>query len=169
VYLNVNLTDSKLPDIQAGMEKMGSFVLGMLAGADLFGHAGIVGTDHGASLEWLVFDDEAMGYAQRIANGFGVNEETLAMSVMSRVGPGGNYLSDDHTVDHFRQEFFLPGARWTRETYEVWKTGGEASMSQRAHAHVEAILATHRVPELDPALDREIGRIVDAARKELVG
>ena len=87
VYINVNLTDSKLPDIQAGIEKMGSFVLGMLAGADLFGHAGIVGTDHGASLEWLVIDDEAMGYAQRVAKGFAVNEETLAMNVISRVGP----------------------------------------------------------------------------------
>ena len=169
VYINVNLTDSKLPDIQAGMEKMGSFVLGMLAGADLFGHAGIVGTDHGASLEWLVIDDEAMAYAQRVAQGFVVDEETLAMAVISRVGPGGNYLSDDHTVDHFRKEFFLPGPRWTRETFEVWKAGGGESMSERAHAHVETILATHRVSPLDPALDREVNRIVDAARTDLIG
>lgn len=169
VYLNVNLTDSKLPDVQAGMEKMGSFVLGMLAGADLFGHAGIVGTDHGASLEWLVIDNEAMGYARRVAQGFVVDEETLARGVIARVGPGGNYLSDDHTVEHFRKEFYLPGPRWTRETFEVWKTSGGASMSERAHAHVEAILATHRVPPLDPALDREVDRIVEAARRNLIG
>ena len=42
-------------------------------------------------------------------------------------------------------------------------------MSLRAHAQVETILATHRVPPLEPALDREVGRIVDAARKELGG
>ncbi len=169
VYVNVNLTDAKLPDIQAGIEKMGSFLLGMLAGADQFGHAGIVGTDHGASLEWLVIDDEAMGYARRVARGFAVDEETLALDVISSVGPGGNYLAEDHTVDHFRTELFLPGPRWTRDSFDAWKSAGGASMGERAHAEVETILASHQVAPLDPALDREIDRIVEAARRELIG
>lgn len=169
VYVNVNLTDAKLPDIQAGIEKMGSFMLGMLAGADQFGHAGIVGTDHGASLEWLVIDNEAMGYARRVARGFAVDEETLALDVISSVGPGGDFLSEDHTVDHFRTELFLPGPRWTRDSFDVWKSGGGTSMVERAHAQVETILATHQVSPLDPALDREIDRIVGAARRELIG
>jgi trimethylamine--corrinoid protein Co-methyltransferase len=103
VYLNVNLTDAKLPDVQAGMEKMGSLILGMLAGADIFGHAGIVGTDHGGSLEWLIVDDEAMSYARRVVRGFAVNQDTLAADVVSRVGPGGNFMSEDHTLEHFRE------------------------------------------------------------------
>ncbi len=169
VYVNVNLTDAKLLDVQAGMEKMGSFVLGMLAGADQFGHGGIVGTDHGGSLEWLVVDDEAVSYARRVARGFAVDDEALALDVIAGVGPGGDFLAEDHTVEHFRKEFFLPGPRWTRETYAAWRSGGGTSMGDRAHAQVQAILAGHRVALLDPALDRELDRIVEAARKDLVG
>ena len=66
VYVNVNLTDSKRLDAQTGMEKIGSLMQGMLAGADLFGHAGIVGADHGGSLTWLAADDEAVTFARRI-------------------------------------------------------------------------------------------------------
>lgn len=169
VYVNVNLTDAKVLDVQAGMEKMGSFVLGMLAGADQFGHGGIVGTDHGGSLEWLVIDDEAVSYARRVARGFAVDDEALALDVIASVGPGGDFLAEDHTVEHFRKELFLPGPRWTRQTYHAWSSGGETSMGDRAHAHVQAILAGHRAAPLDPALDRELDRIVEAARRDLVG
>ncbi len=167
IYLNVNLTDAKLPDAQAGMEKMGSLVLGVLAGADLFGHAGIVGTDHGGSLEWLVIDDEAMGYARRVARGFEVSEETLAAEVVSRVGPGGNFMSEDHTLAHFRDELHISAQLWTRQTFDVWLGKGRESMADRASRRVDEILATHEVPPLDPDLDREIDRIVDRAKLSL--
>jgi trimethylamine--corrinoid protein Co-methyltransferase len=109
VYINVNLTDSKMLDLQAGIEKMGSLVMGCMAGADLFGHAGIVGADHGGSLTWLLADHEAMNFARRIVSGFAVDEEHLAEAVINDVGPGGNFLSERHTVEHFRKEFWLPG------------------------------------------------------------
>ena len=116
-----------------------------------------------------MINDEAIGYARRVARGFAVDEETLALGVISSVGPGGNYLAEDHTVDHFRTELFLPGPRWTRDSFDAWKSAGGASMVERAHAEVETILASHQVAPLDPALDREIDRIVEAARKELIG
>lgn len=167
IYLNVNLTDAKRPDAQAGMEKMGSLILGVLAGADLFGHAGIVGTDHGGSLEWLVIDDEAMAYARRVARGFGVNEETLAADVVAQVGPGGNFMSEDHTLAHFREELLISAPLWTRQTFDVWRSNGAESMGDRASRRVDEILESHEVPPLDSDLAREIERIVDRARQSL--
>ena len=120
VYINVNLTDAKVLDVQAGMEKMGSLILGMLAGAELFGHGGIVGTDHGGSLPWLVVDDEAIQYARRVLRGFEVDEEHLALPVINETGPAGNYLAHPHTVGHFRQELWMPGALWTRAPFDLW-------------------------------------------------
>ncbi|MDH4239442.1 MAG: trimethylamine methyltransferase family protein, partial [Phycisphaerae bacterium] len=81
VYINVGLTDAKVPDVQAGIEKGSSMMLGALAGADTFGHAGICGTDHGASLIWLAIDDELMAYVKRVVRGFDINEETVATEV----------------------------------------------------------------------------------------
>ncbi len=166
VYINVNLTDAKTLDVQAGMEKMGSLVQGVLAGADLFGHAGIVGTDHGGSLTWLVVDDEAMHYARRAAQGFEIRAATLAEDVIAETGPAGNYLAHPHTVDHFRSEIWRPGKPWTRDSFDGWLETG-TTMGDRAAARVEQLPAHHAVEPLDPHLEAEIDRIVRAARTEL--
>jgi trimethylamine--corrinoid protein Co-methyltransferase len=151
------------------MEKMGSFVLGMLAGADLFGHAGLIGTDHGASLAWLVVDDEAMGYAHRIARGFEIDEDALAASVVVDVGPAGNFLIHDHTLAHFRQEFHIPSERWTRTTYEAWVEKDGRGMGDRAADRARQLLESHEAVPMEPGLARELERIEAAAMRELVG
>ncbi len=168
VYVNVNLTDAKTLDAQAGMEKIGSLLLGMLAGADLMGHAGILGTDHGGSLSWLVADHEAVAFARRIFRGFDVNEDTLAYPVIAGVGPGGNYLSLEHTVRNFRKELWIPGRLSERNSYDAWTERGSLTMEQRAAARVDQILASPPPPPLDPALEGEIERIVEAAKRELM-
>jgi trimethylamine--corrinoid protein Co-methyltransferase len=168
VYVNVNLTDSKRLDAQAGMEKMARLLQGMLAGADLFGHAGIVGADHGGCLTWLAADAEAVTFARRIARGFELDQERLAEEVISAVGPGGNYLSEDHTVWHYRKELWLPGSAWTRATYDQWAEQGESDLERRLVDRVDKLLKDHRPPEMDPRLEQEIDRIVRAALAELV-
>lgn len=167
VYINVGITDAKLPDAQAGVEKGATMVLGALAGADTFGHAGICGTDHGGSLPWLFIDNELMSYVKRITRGFEVNAETLATDVIDAVGPGGSYLAEEHTVRHFRHQIWLPGPAWTREMWESWDDAGRTSMGDRAVAEVRRILDTHKPEPIDEALAREIDRIVAAARREL--
>lgn len=169
VYVNVNLTDSKRLDIQTGMEKMGSLLQGMLAGADLFGHAGIVGADHGGCLTWLVADNEAINFARRIFRGFEVNAETLALETIAAVGPAGNYLAEPHTVRNYRRELWLPGSLWTRDTYDGWDSLGSADFEQRAIGEVDRILSTHESTPLDKHLEAEIDSIVDFAKQELVG
>ena len=154
---------------EAGMEKLGTLVPGMLAGADLFGHAGIFGQDHGGCLTWLVIDNEAMGFAKRLYRGFEIGEDELAADVILEVGPAGNYLSHEHTVRHFRQELWFPNSLWMRESYEAWGTGGRSTMADRAITQVEDILANHQAEPLDPVLDKEIDRIVESAHRELVG
>ena len=57
VYVNVNLTDAKGLDVQAGVEKAGCLLVAIVGGADPLGHGGIVGPDQGAGLDWLVVDD----------------------------------------------------------------------------------------------------------------
>lgn len=167
VYVNVNLTDAKLPDAQAGMEKAATLLLGTLAGADTFGHCGICGTDHAGSLLWLAFDDELMSYTKRIARGFAVDAEHLATEVIHSVGPAGNFLAEDHTVRHFREELWLPGSVWTRQSYDLWQSGGATSFADRLRDRVTNILATHQPAQLDESLLREIDRIVAAAQREL--
>jgi trimethylamine--corrinoid protein Co-methyltransferase len=167
VYINVGITDAALPDAQAGIEKGATMALGVLAGADTFGHAGICGTDHAGSLPWLYIDNELMAYVKRIARGFEINAETLATDVVHAVGPGGSFLAEAHTVRHFRQEIWSPGAAWKRDVWESWEDQGRTSMADRSVAEVKRILNTHEPEPMDEALVREVERIVQAARREL--
>jgi trimethylamine--corrinoid protein Co-methyltransferase len=167
VYVNAGLTDAKLPDAQAGMEKAATRLLAVLAGADTFGHCGICGTDHAGSLLWLAFDDELMSYVKRIARGFAVDEDRLATDVVRTVGPAGNFLAEEHTVRHFREELWLPDPTWTRQAYDLWQADGGTSFADRLYRHVEGILTAHQPERLDEALGREIDQIVEHAKREL--
>lgn len=166
-YVNVNLTDSKLPDVQAGIEKATSLLLGALAGADTFGHAGICGTDHAASLEWLCLDNEIADYVKRITRGFDVTPETLATDVVNTVGPKGNFLAEPHTAKHFRKELWLPNSTWTRDSFDAWQNSGKKSFADRIAEQVQSTLKTRKPEPIDEHLAKEIDRIVNAAKKEL--
>jgi len=167
VYVNVGLTDAKVPDAQAGMEKAATLLPAVLAGADTFGHCGICGTDHAGSLTWLALDDELMSYVKRIARGFAVDDEHLATGVVHTVGPAGNFLAEEHTVRHFREELWLPSPVWTRQAYDLWRADGGTSFTVRLRRHVEDILAAHQPEPLKDALAGEIDRIVKRAQQEL--
>jgi trimethylamine--corrinoid protein Co-methyltransferase len=146
---------------------MGSLILGMLAGADLFGHAGILGPDHGGCLTWLVADNSSASFARRILQGMQIDPEHLALDVISSVGPGGNYLSEIHTVRHYRKELWLPDRLWTREPYDTWLAAGATDYEQRAIPYIDEILSRTAPPALDAGLEAEIDRIVAAAYREL--
>jgi trimethylamine--corrinoid protein Co-methyltransferase len=165
-YVNVGLTDAKLPDAQAGAEKAATLLLGVLAGADMFGHSGICGTDHAGSLLWLAFDDELMNYVRRIARGFSVDNEHLATDVICSVGPAGNFLAEEHTVRHFREAIWPASNVWTRQPYDLWLSDGADSFADRLCRRVERILETHELKPLDDAMVREIDRIVECTKKE---
>lgn len=163
VYVNAGLTDSQSPDLQAGIEKSASLALGALAGADLFGHAGIRGADQGASLLWLCADNEIMAYVKRLARGIDVNPDTLAANVIQAVKPGGNFLSEEHTVKHLRREFWRPGAAWNRQAFGGWESGGCLSMAERLRSEMERLLQAHQPAGIDPDLSRALDEIVNRA------
>ncbi|UCD51754.1 MAG: trimethylamine methyltransferase family protein [Phycisphaerales bacterium] len=167
VYINVGLTDAKTLDAQAGGEKAATMVLGALAGADTFGHAGICGTDHAASLEWLLADHETMAYVKRVARGFDVTPETLATEVVQSVGPAGSFMAEEHTVRHFRDELWLPGAAWTRQNWDAWADEGRRTMGDRLRDEVSRHLTEHTPDPIDEKLATEIDGIVEVARHQL--
>jgi trimethylamine--corrinoid protein Co-methyltransferase len=164
VYINVGLTDSKIPDAQAGIEAGITLMLGALAGADIFGHMGICGVDQATSLSMLVMQSELIEYVERIMRGLAVNDDTLATDVIKKVGPGGDYLSERHTVEHMRREHWFPKLL-DRGFFEMWADGGRRDMAGRCREVKQSLLAAHEVPPLDANVEREIDQIAAAARK----
>ena len=166
-YANAGYCDSKVPDAQALMEKSMPLLLAAMAGADSFAHLGVAGT-MGASLLQLVIDDELVGYLRRVMRGFAIDTDTLAFEAIQRVGIGGEFMSDEHTAKHWRNEYWIPNMT-DRETHEVWRTNGGKTMLDRAGERRDKLLREHEPEFLDEARRKEIDRIVASAQRELAG
>ncbi len=154
IYNSAGMTESKIPDIQAGMEKAQSLIQVALAGANFIHHAaGMLENMSTIAYEQFVIDNELLGMAMRAVRGIEVNDDTLALEVIDRVGPGGHYLMDKHTMRYMRTEHYYPSAIFDRQGREMWEKAGATDAWTRAKEVARRILAEHRPEPLDPATD----------------
>jgi trimethylamine---corrinoid protein Co-methyltransferase len=149
VYASGGVTEAKRPDIQAGFEKNFSNLTVAMAKADLI-HltAGMIDSCNSICLEQFVIDNENIGMIGRILRGIRVNDDTLAMDVIRRVGPRGQYTTEEHTLDHLGDEYYYPELS-VRCNYDVWLAEGRPDVVSRAHGKVKEILDDGREGLLD--------------------
>ncbi|MBW2597941.1 MAG: trimethylamine methyltransferase family protein [Deltaproteobacteria bacterium] len=152
IYASAGVTEAKRPDIQAGCEKSLSSLMVAMSGADLI-HlaAGMLDSGNSISYEQYVIDNEIIGMIYRILSGIRVSTETLGSDVIEEVGPGGNYVMADHTVEHMMEEFFYPDLA-VRCNFDIWEQRGRPNMLSRAKERVEKILKENIDGLLDPEL-----------------
>ncbi|MCP4982323.1 MAG: trimethylamine methyltransferase, partial [Gammaproteobacteria bacterium] len=105
-----SMTDSKLPDAQAGFEKGITAVTAGLAGANrILESAGMLGSLMGCSFEALMIDNDMLGMAQRVVAGIEVNDETLSLEVIREVALGpGHYLGQPQTLELMETDYLYP-------------------------------------------------------------
>jgi trimethylamine--corrinoid protein Co-methyltransferase len=123
-------TDAKFPDAQAAAEVAFSCLSSALIGANLVHDAGSW-LDHGslASPAFMVLVNEILSMVQQYMKGLPVNEKTLALDLIDKIGPGGHYLYEDHTHEHFREVWYSD--LFDRSVYDVWVADGERGFSER--------------------------------------
>lgn len=97
-------TDAKYCDAQAGAEAALQILSAATAGSGLV-HDCSSWMDHGslASPEFMVLVHDIVDSVNHYMAGIPVTEETLALDVIHRVGPGGHYLQDPHTMANFKK------------------------------------------------------------------
>jgi trimethylamine--corrinoid protein Co-methyltransferase len=154
---------SKLADEQAVNEAATYIMMAAWAGTNLVHDVGYLEFGLTYSFDLLVMCDEFIGQVRRMMGGIPVDRENLAVESIKRVGPGGHFLSDNHTLDHFRENW-QPDLT-DRRTYEDWKSRGAKSMGQLAKEKIENIRQSHQPQPLPPEVDAEIERILKRAKK----
>ncbi len=164
--IKASRSDSKLIDVQDGYEKAISLVTHILSTPDIILGLGELEIGRLTSPEALVIDNEIIDYALRFAQGFEVNDDTLAVELIDTVGPGGIYLGEKHTLEHFRK-------RWMSRisdisTFETWEKKGSKSIDEAAKEKVREILATHKPASIDEEVQGEIAQILKRAETELL-
>ncbi|MEM1315531.1 MAG: trimethylamine methyltransferase family protein [Pseudomonadota bacterium] len=151
------ISDSKLPDMQAGWEQGITNALAGLAGLNMVYEAvGMHASLLGFCPESLIMGDDVVGQVLRCVRGIDVTEDSVSIEAMKAVcldGPG-HYLGDAQTLELMQTEYVYP-AIGDRTSPKEWEAAGRPSLLARAIARKDAILEA-APPALPPEVDADI-------------
>jgi trimethylamine--corrinoid protein Co-methyltransferase len=160
-------TESKVLDMQAGLESGMGALVGALSGINMISGAGMLDSLLCQSPEKLVIDAEAIAMAQRMLQGMKIHTETLATGFYEGVNfKGGDFLKQRITMQLFQKEQHMPGKVIDRDSMRGWKESGSMDTFTRARIRVQEILAAYKRPELDTDKVQQLNAFVlDLARQ----
>jgi trimethylamine--corrinoid protein Co-methyltransferase len=156
-YNSAGLSDSKLPDAQAGWEKAMTILLAAMGGSNYMHHsAGMLESMLTVAHEQYVIDDEIIGMACKVLKGIEVDGDHLALEVIDSVGPAGNYMMSPHTMKYMRSEYFQGNGVTDRKIRDQWEQDGSMDSRERAKTIVRKILDADETPNIPPEVDQAI-------------
>ncbi len=158
-------TSAKSPGAQAGFEKAITSMPVALSGCDLFTGCGGLSDASFMSMEQLLIDSQVWDDIRRAGRGIDVNDSEIAMDVILKIGPKGQYLGIPHTFANFRR---LHVSKLSdRTSYMAWEASGKKDIVDAASNEVKRILAAHRPAELPPETRKRLLEIERQADKAL--
>ncbi len=156
-YNSSGLSDSKVPDAQAGYEKAFTALLASMGGSNYIHHsAGMLESMLTIAHEQYVIDDEIIGNCCKVLKGIEVDEEHLALEVIDSVGAGGNFMTSPHTMAHMRSEYYGGNGVTDRKSREKWEKEGSLDIRKRALALAGKLLANPAPSHIPDEVDRAI-------------
>ena len=155
--MGAGMSDSKLPDNQAGYEKALTMTLAALSSGGLvYESAGMLASLLGCSIEAMIIDDEMLSSIRRIARGISVNDDTLSVAVIETVAKGaGHYLGEDQTIQLMETEFVYPSLA-NRDTPDDWSESGGFDIWERARIKADELLNLDLPSRIDPGTEQMI-------------
>jgi trimethylamine--corrinoid protein Co-methyltransferase len=161
-------TDAHSLDQQAAMEHSFATLLSALDGANLIHDVGYMGQGLVGNPVSIVMCDEIISFVKRFINGFEIDKETLAFDVIKKVGPGGEFLAEMHTIKHFREEIWRP-KHLNRDDPETWIRKGMMSYGEKLKIKTLEILKSHKPLKLSEEIQKNLKEIYETAKSELKG
>jgi len=157
-------TDAKVLDQQVAIEASLSLLQAGLAGSNLVHDVGYMESGLTASWELIVMADEIIDEIKHFLKGIEVNKETLAVEAIDKVGPGGNFLAEKHTLRHFK-EIWYPKLI-NRDTYGNWVRDGSRPLGKVLNEKVKWILENHKPEPLSEEVKGKIKEILEKAENK---
>ena len=154
---------------QSLFQKAQNAVFQCMAGGKLIIGAGAVEACMALSPMQLIIDDEIMAIARRWVRGIEVSESSLAVDVIRNVGPRGQFMTEEHTLNNLRTGELITTGIFERDLRAQWEERGSRSLEQKAREKGQALLAKHTVPPLPIEVQSELAAIVASADRDLAG
>ena len=155
----MSLSDSKVPDSQAGFEAgMGAMLAG-LAGINMISGPGMLDFESTQSIEKLIIDNEIIGMVKRLIQGIEDHGSPFASEILKDYEDKQELLSHSSTLKYFKKELFLPSPIIDRMTRDSWKEKGSKSTRKRAKDQALKILSNPSAHPIKDNLRRELEKI----------
>ncbi len=142
-------------------------MLPSLTGSNVIYGMGMLEMGMMMSYEQLLIDQEIVRMIRRILQGIPVNKETIALDVIKKVGPSGNYLGESHTRKYMRTDS-SQAKLIDRKMRDGWEKDGSKDMAERAREEAIKILETHKPIPLTDDVAKRIRAIIEEAESEEV-
>ena len=159
-------SDAQFPDLQSGAEYGFTLLNAALDGTNLIHDCGYVGQGFIAAPEMIIFANEVIAMVKRYMQGFEIDDVHLAMDVIREVGPGGHFLGEKHTLDHFMKEHWRP-AFFNRENLRNWTKSGEKTINEKLVEKALELIETHRPEPLPQELKKKLDDIWNHAKRKV--
>jgi trimethylamine--corrinoid protein Co-methyltransferase len=148
---------------QVGRENVYLPLLAVMVGAELSYSMGLIEAVNLYHPPRIIFDGEIHRHVDIMSQGIEVNDATLAFETIREVGPRGTFLDKEHTAENVRK--FWPNSILFEKSVEPGKRYKDPT--EAAWDQIHWILENHHVPELEPKVQSEIKKIIEAAEKEI--
>jgi trimethylamine--corrinoid protein Co-methyltransferase len=154
-------SDAKIMDEQAALEALLSVLMAKFSGANLIHDVGYMESGLTLSYEMILLTDELVAMTDHIMKGIEVNDDTLMVDELDKVGPGGHFMDTQQTLKRFR-DFWFPSFL-DRKRRPQWLEAGATTLGQRLNARVKEIIKEHQPKPLDPEKKQKVQEILARA------
>jgi len=153
--------DAPEPGWEMGAMEGAGTMLCALCGAETGSGMGLLKGSTVLYPEALVLHTDIYHHIRETLAGLDTSPEELALDVIEVVGPRGHFLRHGHTRDHLRERWF------SDLTAQPIKGGDYRDPIEVAREKTAWILENHHPQPLEEAQRAELGRILQAAEREL--
>ncbi len=156
-------SDSQVFDGQAVLEVTSSCIMAALSGANLVHDVGLLGNATIVMPEMIVATDEIIGMVRHLLPQVHVDKKTLALEVISAVGPGGEFVTHPHTFHHVRDVWYPD--LFYRGGAKTWGGSDRTTFEQRVNARTRELIGSHQPEPLSNEIVERIEDIIKRAEE----
>jgi len=151
----IGLTNAHNNDAQSGYETGMGTTAALLGGIDMLNMGGLLGSLMVFDFAKVMIDHEIAMMLKQLRKGIRYQQEDLCLGLIGKVGPGGTFMDQEHTLEKMRTAAYLPKVA-TREMRERWEKEGGMEIGFRALTEARRILAKDNPALFEAELDRKI-------------
>jgi len=152
-------TDSKIVDQQAAAEAALTILASALMGGNIIHDLGYLESGLTYSFAQLAICDQIVDWVKTFFKGIEVNDETLALDEVAKIGVEETFLKTKHTRKHYKETWYPD--LFERGNYSDWARKGKKPLVERAAEHVQEILKNHQPTPLPNDIQVQFRKIIE--------